>query len=123
MAVSDPRSQLLSAEHDSGVAREKARNLRGSHEVVVAGWQSTQRQRSCMDASTMCPASTQVPAWIERSAGVRRSARPAHFSIDGFQTFQTLPTSAGPGFSVICPGSQPAGVASVPLLARTCWNA
>lgn len=39
--------------------------------------------------------------------------------LEGFQTFQTLPTSSGPGLSAGCPGFHPEGVASVPLLART----
>jgi len=38
-----------------------------------------------------------------------------------FQTFQTLPTRSGPGLRTGSPGIQPAGVASVPLLARTNW--
>lgn len=45
------------------------------------------------------------------------------YSISGFHTSQTLPTRSGPGLRVSFPGSQPAGVASFPPDARTCWNA
>jgi hypothetical protein len=40
-----------------------------------------------------------------------------------FQTSQILPTRSGPGLSVTFPGFHPEGVASVPLLLRTCWKA
>lgn len=53
---------------------------------------------------------------------------PAHYiyqsnASEVFHTFQTLPTRSGPGFNVFLPGFQPEGVASVPLLFRTSWNA
>ena len=38
----------------------------------------------------------------------------------GFHSFQTFPTKSGPGLSVESPGFQPAGVASAPLVLRTC---
>ena len=38
----------------------------------------------------------------------------------GCQTFHTLPTRSGPGFSVGLPGSHPAGQASAPLVFLTC---
>lgn len=41
------------------------------------------------------------------------------YSMLGFQTSQTLPTRSGPGLSVGFPGSQPAGVASLPPDSRT----
>lgn len=63
------------------------------------------------------------PAWLERRDGKGARALPRDHSIDGFQTFQTFPTRSGPGFSVGLPGSQPAGMASLPPLARTCWKA
>ena len=44
-------------------------------------------------------------------------------AISVFHTSQTLPTRAGPGFKVTLPGFHPEGVASVPLLLRTCWKA
>ena len=50
-----------------------------------------------------------VPAMAIRASGRR------YFSIVGCHTFQTLPTRSGPGLRVSCPGSHPAGVASVPL--------
>lgn len=40
-----------------------------------------------------------------------------------FQVSHTLPTRSGPGFKVGFPGLQPEGVASVPLLCLTSWNA
>jgi hypothetical protein len=49
--------------------------------------------------------------------------RGRYFSILGFHTFHTLPTRSGPGLRMRSPGIQPAGVASVPLLERTSWNA
>lgn len=39
------------------------------------------------------------------------------------QLRQSIPTRSGQGFSVAWLGSQPAGIASVPLLSRTCWKA
>lgn len=42
------------------------------------------------------------------------------YSIEGFHTFHTFPTSSGPGLRVGFPGSQPAGQASLPSVARTC---
>lgn len=56
----------------------------------------------------------------QRLRSVGRFARCLHRP-QGFQTSQTLPTNAGPGFSVVCPGCQPEGVTS-PVL-RTCWKA
>jgi hypothetical protein len=44
-------------------------------------------------------------------------------TISGFQTSHTFPTRSGPGLRVSLPGSHPAGVASAPLVARTCWKA
>jgi hypothetical protein len=41
-------------------------------------------------------------------------------SIWGCHTSHTLPTRSGPGFKVGLPGSQPAGVASLPAVALTC---
>jgi hypothetical protein len=48
---------------------------------------------------------------------------PQSNAISVFHSFQTVPTRSGPGFSVAFPGRQPDGVASLPLLSLTHWNA
>jgi len=64
-----------------------------------------------------------LPAAVDDRQQPPRSKSRHSDSMEGFQTFQTFPTSSGPGFRVSFPGRQPEGVASVPLLFLTCWKA
>ena len=60
---------------------------------------------------------------VDKLVPLRLASDASYFSMAGFHTFHTLPTRSGPGLRVGSPGIQPAGVASVPLLVRTSWNA
>ncbi len=66
----------------------------------------------------VAPTKTPPPGGVSTSRPMQ-----AGYSMDGFHTFQTFPTRSGPGVRVGLPGSQPAGQASFPPVARTCWKA
>ena len=67
---------------------------------------------------------TGVPLHPDLLPAARAGSAPRrYFSIFGFHTFQTLPDEIGAGLERQLSGLPPAGVASVPLLARTCWKA